>query len=110
MEAAFKRLSAAIDVFFDRFNLEQMKTSGGSVPAGDTSDVAIDPKAGRILAAATADRLVIAATMSAHAAFAGAVGEHARWFTGCVCHDYIWMKPRVSDQKKQRTHPFLRKS
>ena len=102
MEGAFKKLDAAIEVFFDRFDLQQFQTSGGIVPAGDTSEPSIDPKAGRTLAEAKKDRWVIAATMSAHAAFAEAVGRHSRWFTACDCHDYIWTMPNTSEKEKQR--------
>ena len=64
---------------------------------------------GNSIAEAKKDRWVIAASMSAHAAFAGAVGRHSRWFTGCECHDYIWTMPNTSEKETQRTQPFLRK-
>ena len=97
MEDSFAALSSCVEVFFEKFDEGKMRTPVGHVQA---SSVGIDPKCLRTITAMQSRCEEISCKLEAMHCFALHVGQQARWFTGCKCHDHIWTAD-ISEKRKQ---------
>jgi len=98
MEGAFRRLTAAIELFWEVFDADKFRTQTGHMP---TDHSAIDPESAKVLEDAKPHACKICAEVEAHWVFSNSVGQAHRWFTGCRCHDHIWTDTTLSDLQKQ---------
>ena len=95
-------------LFLERFNLQRYQAGidadadiGEQASEAEREAAIASKKSLNVIAQLQENPFDFAVEVCMHATFSHAVGTQCRWFTGCPCHDWLWLDSTFSDSRKE---------